>query len=132
MLFRSGAVGFHALPTLGLAELTGKRVEAVDEFFRALGLHTAWVADAPGLVLGRVVAQLVNEACFAVSEGVGSPEDVDAGMVLGLNHPRGPFAWLELVGARHVVGVLDALRAELGEERYRVAPSLRRRLTNAA
>ena len=43
----------------------------------------------------------------------------------------GPFAWLELLGARHVVGVLDALRGELGEERYRVAPSLRRRLTNA-
>ena len=127
-----GAVGFHALPTLGLVELTGRRVDAVEGFFHALGLHTAWVGDAPGLVLGRIVSQLVNEASFAVTEGVGTPEDVDDGMVLALNHPRGPFAWLELVGARHVVGVLDALRAELGEERYRVAPSLRRRLTNAA
>jgi 3-hydroxybutyryl-CoA dehydrogenase len=120
-----GAVGFHALPTLGLVELTGRYVDAVEDFFRALGLYTAWVGDAPGLVLGRIVAQLANEACFAVSEGVGTESDVDAGMVLGLNHPRGPFAWLELAGARHLVGVLDAL----GGERYRVAPMLRRRLT---
>jgi 3-hydroxybutyryl-CoA dehydrogenase len=124
-----GAVGFHALPTLGLVELTGADAPAVEEFFAALGLHVVRVRDAPGLVLGRIVAQLVNEACFAVGEGVGSEADVDDGMMLGLNHPRGPFAWLELVGARHVVGVLDALRDELGEERYRVAPLLRRKLT---
>src|SRR5439155_24604708 len=66
-----GAVGFHALPTLGLVELTGRRVDAVEGFFHALGLHTAWVGDAPGLVLGRIVSQLVNEASFAVTEGVG-------------------------------------------------------------
>jgi 3-hydroxybutyryl-CoA dehydrogenase len=124
-----GAVGFHALPTLGLVELTGADAPAVEAFFSALGLHVARVGDAPGLVLGRIVAQLVNEACFAVGEGVGSPEDVDDGMMLGLNHPRGPLAWLELAGARHVVGVLDALHDELGEERYRVAPLLRRKLT---
>ena len=56
------------------------------------------VGDAPGLVLGRIVAQLVNEACFAVGEGVGAPEDVDAGMVLGLNHPRGPLEWADEIG----------------------------------
>jgi 3-hydroxybutyryl-CoA dehydrogenase len=84
------------------------------------------VEDAPGLVLGRIAGQLVNECCFAVGEGVGSREDVDDGMVLGLNHPRGPFAWLDAIGADHVVAVLDALRAELGEERYRVAPLLAR------
>ena len=71
----------------GTAPLAAERVE---EFFAALGLRTVWVGDAPGLVLGRIVAQLVNEACFAVGEGVGSREDVDVGMVLGLNHPRGP------------------------------------------
>ena len=52
----------------------------------------------PGLVLGRIVCQLVNEACFAVTEGVGTPEDIDDGMVLGLNYPRGPFGWLEAIG----------------------------------
>jgi 3-hydroxybutyryl-CoA dehydrogenase len=132
------SVGFHVLPPLdgsplveltrgpGTAALATERVEA---FFAALGLRTAWVGDAPGLVLGRIVAQLVNEACFAVGEGVGSREDVDAGMVLGLNHPRGPFAWCEAMGAEHVIAVLDALRIELGEERYRTAPLLRRLAT---
>jgi len=132
------AVGFHVLAPLdgsplveltrgaGTAALATERVEA---FFAALGLRTAWVGDAPGLVLGRIVAQLVNEACFAVGEGVGSREDVDAGMVLGLNHPRGPFAWCEAMGAEHVIAVLDGLRIELGEERYRTAPLLRRLAT---
>jgi 3-hydroxybutyryl-CoA dehydrogenase len=133
-----GAVGFHVLPPLegsplveltrgaGTAPLAAERVEA---FFAALGLGTTWVADAPGLVLGRIVAQLVNEACFAVGEGVGTRADVDVGMVLGLNHPRGPFAWCEAIGPEHVLAILDALRIELGEERYRAAPLLRRLAT---
>jgi 3-hydroxybutyryl-CoA dehydrogenase len=124
-----GTTGFHAVPPLSLVELAGAHDEAVEQFFRSLGLHTAWVGDAPGLVLGRIIAQLVNEACFAVGEGVGSPDDVDAGMVLGLNHPRGPFAWLRELGREHVIDVLDALRAEHGD-RYRVAPYLLR-LTHA-
>jgi 3-hydroxybutyryl-CoA dehydrogenase len=133
-----GAVGFHVLPPLegapmveltrgeGTVALAAERAEA---FFAALGLRTAWVADAPGLVLGRIVAQLVNEACFAVSEGVGTREDVDVGMVLGLNHPRGPFAWCEAIGAEHLLAILDGLRIELGEERYRASPLLRRLAT---
>jgi 3-hydroxybutyryl-CoA dehydrogenase len=84
------------------------------------------VGDAPGLVLGRIVCQLVNEAAFAVQEGVGSVDDVDDGMVLGLGHPRGPLAWGDHIGLDHVVAVLDALRAEHGDERYRAAPLLRR------
>jgi 3-hydroxybutyryl-CoA dehydrogenase len=133
------AVGFHALPPLdatavveltraaGTAAVAAERAEA---FFAALGRRTAWVDDAPGLVLGRIVCQLINEACFAVAEGVGTREDVDDGMVLGLNHPRGPFAWCEAIGTTHVLGVLDALRIELGEERYRAAPLLRRLATS--
>jgi 3-hydroxybutyryl-CoA dehydrogenase len=130
-----GAVGFHAVPPLAegrLIELTRSptttepAAERAEAFFRSLGRHVAWVGDTPGLVLGRLVCQLINEAAFAVGEGVGSAEDVDAGMTLGLNHPRGPFAWLEAIGPEQVVAVLDGLHAELGEERYRVAPALRR------
>jgi 3-hydroxybutyryl-CoA dehydrogenase len=130
-----GAVGFHALPPLdagALVELTRTgttttvAAERAAAFFTSLGRHVEWVQDAPGLVLGRIVCQLVNEACFAVAEGVGTPQAVDDGMVLGLNHPRGPFAWLEAIGVEHVVAVLDALHVELGEERYRAAPMLRR------
>ncbi|MBI5103860.1 MAG: 3-hydroxyacyl-CoA dehydrogenase [Solirubrobacterales bacterium] len=126
------AAGFHALPPVGIVELTrtastsdlaAGRAEA---FFTSLGHRTAWVGDAPGLVLGRIVAQVVNECAFAVYEGVGSPEDVDDGMVLGMNHPRGPLAWADAMGLDHVVMVLDGLREEYGEERYRAAPLLRR------
>jgi 3-hydroxybutyryl-CoA dehydrogenase len=123
-LAETGArTGFHLLPPIGgLVELTGERNEEVERFFAQLGLLAEWVADAPGLVLGRVAAQLVNEAAFAIGEGVGSPDDVDAGMTLGLNHPRGPVEWWRAIGTDHVVAVLDALR----EERYRLAPLLRR------
>jgi 3-hydroxybutyryl-CoA dehydrogenase len=129
------SVGFHVLSPLdatGLVELARSATtddvaaERARDCFAALGRHTAWVGDAPGLVFGRIVAQLVNEACFAVAEGVGTAEDVDDGMVLGLNHPRGPFAWARATGAGHLLAILDALRRELGEERYRAAPLLRR------
>ncbi len=129
------AVGFHALPPLapnGLVELTrgpdslDAAARAAERFFATLGLHTEWVGDAPGLVLGRIVCQLVNEAAFAVGEGVGTPADLDAGMVHGLNHPRGPLAWGDEIGLDHVLAVLDALSDERREERYRAAPLLRR------
>ena len=77
-------------------------------------------------MLGRIVCQLVNEACFAVGEGVGSAEDLDTALRLGFNHPRGPFEWLREIGPGGVLAVLDALADELGEDRYRAAPHLRR------
>jgi 3-hydroxybutyryl-CoA dehydrogenase len=131
-----GAIGFHLLPPLGesrLVELTRLptaqpfAAEATEDFFKRLGFVTEWVEDAPGLVLGRIVCQLVNEACFAVGEGVGSETDVDAGLTLGLNHPRGPFAWCEAIGIEQVCATLDALWRERREERYRLAPLLQRR-----
>ncbi len=91
-----------------------------------MGKHVEWVGDAPGLVLGRIVAQIVNEAHFAVGQGVAAAEDVDIAMRLGFNWPRGPFEWAEAIGPARVVSVLDELRSELGAERYRVAPLLRR------
>jgi 3-hydroxybutyryl-CoA dehydrogenase len=128
-----GAVGFYAAPPLGkLVELTRSEAtsdasaQAAEHFFTALGLHTEWVGDAPGLVLGRIVCQLVNEACFSLGEGVGSADDIDAGMTLGLNHPRGPIEWGDAIGAQNVLAVLDGLRSEYREERYRPAPLLTR------
>ncbi len=129
------AVGFHALPPLDeakLVELTRgpdsseAAAGAAERFFASLGKHTVWVEDAPGLVLGRIVCQIINEATFALGEGVGSAADIDAGMVHGLNHPRGPLEWADHIGLDHVLAVLDALHEERGEERYRAAPLLRR------
>ncbi|HEY7629882.1 MAG TPA: 3-hydroxyacyl-CoA dehydrogenase NAD-binding domain-containing protein [Thermoleophilaceae bacterium] len=128
-----GAVGFHLLPPIGkLVELTrlsdtdAEAAKAAECFFTSLGFHREWVEDAPGLVLGRLVCQLVNEALFAIGEGVGSAEDVDAGTTLGLNHPRGPVAWGREIGFDHVLATLDGLWEERREERYRAAPLLRR------
>ena len=129
------AVGFHVLPPFdraGLVELTRGEHSAPDaaaraeHFFAALGKHTAWVTDAPGLVLGRIVCQVVNECAFALGEGVGSARDIDTGMTLGMNYPRGPLAWADAIGLDHVLAVLDGLWSEYREERYRPAPALRR------
>ncbi len=129
------AAGFHVLPPLQearLVELTRgpdtaqAAADAAERFFGTLGKHALWVADAPGLVLGRLVCQVINEAAFALEEGVGTAEDIDAGMVYGLNYPRGPLAWADQIGLDHVLAVLEALHAERGEDRYRPAPLLRR------
>jgi 3-hydroxybutyryl-CoA dehydrogenase len=130
------AIGYMALPSLGegrVVELasgpktTRDALAAAGRHFAALGKHVECVtSEAPGLVLGRIICQIVNEASFAVQEGVANEDDVDTAMRLGFNWPRGPFAWARSIGPARVTAVLDALRAELGEERYRVAPRLRR------
>jgi 3-hydroxybutyryl-CoA dehydrogenase len=129
------AVGFHALPPFDacqLVELTRgdssspAAAARAERFFAALGKHVEWVGDAPGLVLGRIVCQVINESAFALGEGVGSAQDIDTGMVLGLAHPRGPLAWAKEIGLDHVLAVLDGLWSEYREERYRAAPALRR------
>jgi 3-hydroxybutyryl-CoA dehydrogenase len=129
------AVGFHVLPPFaeaGLVELTRSEsssplaAERAERLLRTLGKHVAWVGDAPGLVLGRIVCQLINECAFALGEGVGAAADIDTGMLLGLSHPRGPLRWADQIGLDHVLGVLEALCGEYREERYRPAPALRR------
>jgi 3-hydroxybutyryl-CoA dehydrogenase len=80
---------------------------------------------AAGGVLERIVCQVINECAFALGEGVGSAQDIDTGMVLGLNYPRGPLAWADEIGLDHVLAVLDGLWEEYREERYRAAPTLR-------
>jgi 3-hydroxybutyryl-CoA dehydrogenase len=129
------AVGFHALPPLHEAtavELTRgpdtaqAAAAAAEYFFATLGKHAVWVDDAPGLVLGRIVCQVVNEAAFALGEGLGSAEHIDAGMIHGLNYPRGILRWGDMIGLDHVLAVLHALHDERGEERYRPAPALTR------
>jgi len=92
----------------------------------ALGYAPLRVADAPGLVVARTVAMLINEAADAVQQGVCTPEGADLAMKLGVNYPAGPFEWLARWSAPAVVTVLDALDAHYRGERYRVSPWLRR------
>src|SRR6202161_1317789 len=89
--------------------------------------HGAGAETPPtaGGVLERIVCQVINECAFALGEGVGSAEDIDTGMTLGLNYPRGPLAWADQIGLDHVLAVLNALYEGRREERYRTAPALR-------
>ncbi|MGH2923981.1 MAG: 3-hydroxyacyl-CoA dehydrogenase NAD-binding domain-containing protein [Solirubrobacterales bacterium] len=84
----------------------------------------ALAGDAGPAVLDRIAAQIVNEACFALDEGVASAEDIDAAMTLGFNWPLGPLAWGERLGWARALGTLEALRDERGEA-YRPSPLLR-------
>jgi 3-hydroxybutyryl-CoA dehydrogenase len=98
-----------------------------EAWLAALGFAPLPLADAPGLVVARTVAMLVNEAADAVQQGVCSEAGADAAVKLGVNYPRGPFEWLAAWSAREVVALLDALDHHYRGERYRVSPYLRAR-----
>ncbi len=96
----------------GLLQATGAAVSVID--------------DLAGLLVGRTVAMLVNEATDVVGRGVASASDVDLAMLLGVGYPRGPLAWGDAIGPARVVEMLDALARTYGDGRYRACPSLRR------
>jgi 3-hydroxybutyryl-CoA dehydrogenase len=100
--------------------------ERAPAWLRALGFEPERIADAPGLIVARTVAMLINEAADAVLQGVCSPEGADAAMKLGVNYPAGPFEWLARWNVPGVMAVLQALDDTYRGERYRVSPWLRR------
>ena len=93
---------------------------------RRPGLTVYVIDDAPGLVVTRTVAMLVNGAVDARHKGVASAADIDTAMRLGTNYPLGPLAWGQRWGPATIVGVLDAMQAWYGEDRYRPSALLRR------
>jgi 3-hydroxybutyryl-CoA dehydrogenase len=101
-------------------------VEQAPQWLRAAGFAPQRLADAPGLVVARTIAMLINEAADAVHQGVCTPDGADAAMKLGVNYPAGPFEWLARWDIRAVIGMLDTLDAHYRGERYRVSPGLRR------
>jgi len=128
-------VGFGLVPPLapeGLVELaagllTGDEArERAVAFWESLGYEPVWVADGPGLVRGRVIACLINEAVTALMEGVATAEDIDLAMKLGTNYPYGPLEWADLIGLDTVYGIMCGLFDEWGEDRYRPSPLLKR------
>jgi 3-hydroxybutyryl-CoA dehydrogenase len=101
------------------------RGSRVEETLEHLGKAHYFVADSPSLILPRIVCQLVNEAAFALLEGVANKETIDLAMRQGVNYPHGPLEWGESIGYQKVVAVLDHLYNEYHEERYRTCRLLR-------
>lgn len=130
----SRLVGISTMPTLlsqKLIELaptihTDKAVMArVQEFFARLGKELAIVQDRIGMVMPRILCMLINEAFFALTEHIASPQDIDLAMKLGTNYPRGPIEWADQIGIHSVVTILEAIHDDLDEDRYRIAPLLK-------
>ena len=92
---------------------------------KALGKTPVVVADRPGFVSNRVLMPMINEAAFALMEGVADREAIDTVMKLGMNHPLGPLALADLIGVDVCLDILEVLHKGLGEDKYRPCPLLR-------
>ena len=106
-------------------------IEAAPRWLALFGFAPVKLGDAPGLVVARTLAMLINEAADAVQQGVCDTAAADTAMKLGVNYPAGPFEWLQQWDERAVVELLDRLDAHYRGERYRVSPWLRRRAWQA-
>lgn len=119
-----GAVKRMAIAPADQAPATATAAAA--GFFQALGKTVSVLDDAPGLVVMRTVAMIINEAVDAAHQQVASIDDIDLSMLKGVNYPRGPLAWCDSLGAARVATVIDSLARAYGEDRYRASPLLRR------
>lgn len=110
----------------GLPRLAPAIRTAASQLIESLGATPQWIEDTPGLVAPRLVATLVNEAVFAIQEGVADPETIDLAMRLGVNYPHGPIEWGRQLGFAKILRILEHLQSEYNEDRYRPAALLRR------
>lgn len=104
---------------------TGQHLDATRDLLRIAGYATEVVEDRVALVQMRVLAMLINEAAFAVMEGLAKPEDIDKAMMLGVNYPKGLLAWADEIGIGVITLILDGLYREYQQERYRPCVQLK-------
>lgn len=127
-------IGMHFMnpvPLMKLLELVRgiQTSEATYDTTRDLGLRLGKVLitskDQPGFIVNRMLIPFLNEACFALQEGLGAMEDIDQGAKLGLNHPMGPFELADLIGLDTLLSIAEVLHREFGDDKYRPATLLR-------
>jgi len=126
---------FNPVPVMTLVEVVrGQRTsdttfETVATVAEDLDKNPVEVEDYPGFVSNRVLMPMINEAIFCVMEGVAEPEDIDTVMELGMNHPMGPLTLADFIGLDVCLHILEVLHEELGDDKYRPCPLLRRKVT---
>ncbi len=123
---------FNPVPQMRLVEVV-RALQTDDASFeralalgRALGKETVSVKDSIAFLVNRTFLPFVNEAIYALAEGVGSAEDIDRSIKLGLNHPMGPLELCDLIGLDTLLQVLDTMHRQFGDSKYRTCPLLRK------
>lgn len=99
---------------------------ATVEFAKALGKTVVTSSDYPGFIVNRILMPMINEAAFALMEGVASAKDIDAAMTLGTNQPMGPLTLADFIGLDTCVAILEVMHTKLGDSKYRPCPLMRR------
>ena len=128
-------LGMHFMnpvPLMTLVELirgqatSAESMTIASDLCRTLGKTPVEAADYPGFIANRILMPMINEAIYAVMEGVGTPEAIDAVMKLGMNHPMGPLTLADFIGRDICLAILNVLHDGLGDPKYRPCPLLRR------
>ena len=121
---------FNPVPVMGLIELirglatSDATVAAVEAFGQSLGKRIVHANDAPGFIVNRVLMPMLNEACFALGEGVATIRDIDLACQLGLNHPMGPLTLADFIGLDTCLEITRVLFEGTGDPKFRPAPVL--------